>query len=90
VGESTAADMGQAGPGQATPRLCCCCCCCCCCTRVSRQSTPCNLPTEPHIARPPASVTNWNLYPSLPSSCWKVAICSLLRFFSQLKEGEQL
>ncbi len=38
----------------------------------------------------PASVTNWNLYPSAPSARWKSAISASLRFLRQLKEGEQL
>lgn len=59
--------------------------------RAGRNSLRCSRTGFHCEARgPPASVTNWNLYPILPSSCWNVAICSLLRFFSQLKEGEQL
>src|SRR5260370_39531941 len=38
----------------------------------------------------PASVTNWNLYPILPSSCWKLAMVTSSSFFFQLKDGEQL
>src|SRR5256712_5249591 len=38
----------------------------------------------------PARVTNWNAYPSRPSSRWKSAIASGPSFFLQWKDGEQL
>ncbi len=38
----------------------------------------------------PAKVTNWNLYPILPISCWKVAMVASSKCRFQLNDGEQL
>ena len=38
----------------------------------------------------PASVTNWNRYPSSARSSWKLAICRFFRWLRQLNDGEQL